>query len=372
MDGMQHHAGLNEVEDAILEQADRLFTQHATRAVLAEADAGVFQQAVWQAVNEAGLPSATVPEALDGSGLDRRAGLMLVRRAAYHNFPVPLGEAMLARQLWAQAAGVHDEGITTLAAADRRDDVNLVPDASGWRLRGTLHRVPWGRIVDAVLLTAAAPDGNHYLIRAPKGSFTMAASKTNLANEPRDTLVFDDAAVPSSAVMPWRAGDDFLLHGATMRVHQMVGAMQRALDSAVDYAMVRVQFGRTISKFQAVQQMLAEAAGHLAAAVASADGTLDAVDEDLPLAIAMAKARVGEAAGRVAATAHQVHAAMGFTQEHHLHYSTRHLWSWRDEFGSEPFWQRAVGRFICRRGGEALWPLLTDRDGAADFPAPSA
>lgn len=366
MDGMQRPAGADEVEDAVLDQADRLFTQHATRAVLAEADGGAFPQAVWQAVAEAGLASAAVPEALGGSGLDRRAGLMLVRRAAYHNLPVPLAEVMLARSLWAGLADQHDEGLITLASANGRDDATLAPDGAGWRLHGTLHRVPWSRTADAVLLLASAPDGQARWVRAPAGSF-MAAPGTNLANEPRDTLTFDGAALPATAVRPGRPGSDLLLHGAMLRVHQMVGAMQRALDSAVEYAAVRVQFGRTISKFQAVQQMLAEAAGHLAAAVASADATLDATEDDLPLAIAMAKARVGEAAGKVAATAHQVHAAMGFTQEHHLHYSTRHLWSWRDEFGGEPFWQRAVGRFVCARGGEALWPLLTDREGAASF-----
>jgi acyl-CoA dehydrogenase len=120
--------------------------------------------------------------------------------------------------------------------------------------------------------------------------------------------------------------------------------------------------------------MLAEAAGHLAAATAAADATLDAEPWELALLVAVAKARVGEAAGRVAATAHQVHAAMGFTQEHMLHYATRRLWSWRDEFGSEPYWQRQVGSFVCRLGGEALWPLLTDGDAArgfADAPAGS-
>ncbi len=366
MDGMQHPTAGREVEDAVLGQADRLFTQQATRAVLAEADGGAFPQAVWQAVEAAGLGSALVQEALGGSGLDRRAGLMLVRRAAYHNLPVPLAEVMLARFLWAAASGVHDEGLMTLAGANGRDDAQLVADGAGWRLSGTLHRVPWSRAADAVLLVAAAPDGQARWVRAPAGSWTAAAG-SNLANEPRDTLRFDGAALPAEAVQPGRPGGDLLLHGAMLRVHQMVGSMQRALDSAVEYAMVRVQFGRTISKFQAVQQMLAEAAGHLAAAVASADATLDATEADLPLAIAMAKARVGEAAGKVAATAHQAHAAMGFTQEHHLHYSTRHLWSWRDEYGSEPFWQRAVGRFVCRRGGEALWPLLTDREGAASF-----
>ena len=365
MDGMQR-PDTSEIEGAVLDQADRLFIQQATRAVLAEADGGAFPHAVWQAVEDAGLPSATVPDALGGSGLERRAGLLLVRRAAYHNLPVPLAEVMLARDLWAELTGSLDEGCMTVAGANGGDDVSLTLDGPDWLLSGSLRRVPWGRAADAVLLTVPGPDGQTRWVRAPAGSFTTTPG-TNLANEPRDTLVFERARLPASAVKTGHPARNLLSYGALMRVHQMVGAMQRALDLAVDYAMVRVQFGRTISKFQAVQQMLAEAAGHLAAAVASADATLDAADDALPLAVAMAKARVGEAAGRVAATAHQVHAAMGFTQEHHLHYSTRHLWSWRDEFGSEPFWQRQVGRFVCGIGGEALWPLLTDGQDAARF-----
>lgn len=367
MDGMQH-PNASETLDAVLDQADRLFTREATRTVLAAADGGAFPRSVWQAVEEAGLPSATVPDALGGSGLDRRAGLMLVRRAAYHNLPVPLAEVMLARTLWAELSGSLDESCMTIAGANDRDGVTLVPDGPDWRLDGTLHRVPWSRVADAVLLAAPGPDGAARWVRAPAASFTATAG-TNLANEPRDTLVFDGARLPAAFVQAGRPAPDLLLQGALLRVHQMIGAMQRALDSAVEYAMVRVQFGRTISKFQAVQQMLAEAAGHLAAAVASADATLDTDEGTLPLAVAMAKARVGEAAGRVAATAHQVHAAMGFTQEHHLHYSTRHLWSWRDEYGAEPFWQKQVGLFVCRMGGEALWPLLADAQDAARFAA---
>ena len=74
--------------------------------------------------------------------------------------------------------------------------------------------------------------------------------------------------------------------------------------------------------------------------------------------VAVSKARVGEAVGLVAATCHQIHAAMGFTQEHPLHYATRRLWSWRDEFGSDAFWQQRLGDAACAAGGEALWPML--------------
>jgi acyl-CoA dehydrogenase len=77
------------------------------------------------------------------------------------------------------------------------------------------------------------------------------------------------------------------------------------------------------------------------------------------LAAAIAKARTGEAAGRVCAIAHEVFGAMGFTQEHTLHYATRRLWSWRNEFGSEVHWQAEIGRAIAAGGADNLWATLT-------------
>ncbi|MBV9758703.1 MAG: acyl-CoA dehydrogenase, partial [Alphaproteobacteria bacterium] len=131
------------------------------------------------------------------------------------------------------------------------------------------------------------------------------------------------------------------------------------LDYALDYANQRKQFGRPIGKFQAVQHMLAEGAGHYAAAAAAAEMAAEAFGTPgFDFAVAVAKARAGEAAGKVAEVAHQVHGAMGFTQEHPLHFATRRLWSWRDEFGNEAYWQERIGRLVCARGGDALWPLL--------------
>jgi acyl-CoA dehydrogenase len=148
--------------------------------------------------------------------------------------------------------------------------------------------------------------------------------------------------------------------GALMRAQQLAGAMERCLDHALRYAAERKQFGRAIGRFQAVQMMLAEAAGHYAAATAAADLAAEAWGTDaFGFSVAVAKARTGEAAGKVAEICHQVHGAMGFTQEHPLHFATRRLWSWRDEFGNEPFWQERIGRLVCANGGDALWPMLT-------------
>jgi acyl-CoA dehydrogenase len=98
----------------------------------------------------------------------------------------------------------------------------------------------------------------------------------------------------------------------------------------------------------------------VAAAAASVGAAAEGFGESSSgFLVAIAKARAGEAAGLVASISHQVLGAMGFTREHLLHFATRRLWSWRDEFGSEAYWQARIGRSVCARGGEAVWPTLT-------------
>jgi alkylation response protein AidB-like acyl-CoA dehydrogenase len=109
-----------------------------------------------------------------------------------------------------------------------------------------------------------------------------------------------------------------------------------------------------------VQQNLAVLAGQTAAAGAAADMAAEAVGDTIRLLpIAAAKARCGEAAGIGAAIAHQVHGAIGFTQEHSLHFLTKRLWSWRDEFGNETAWNRVTGRHMAKAGPGRYWAEIT-------------
>ena len=145
-----------------------------------------------------------------------------------------------------------------------------------------------------------------------------------------------------------------------MRTQQIEGELTRLTEMTTQYAQDRVQFGRPIGKFQAVQQNLAMLAGQTAAAVAAADVAAEAVSDTLAvLPIAAGKSRAGEAAGIGAAIAHQVHGAIGFTFEHDLHFLTRRLWSWRDEFGKDFAWNRLLGRHMAKAGANSIWAEIT-------------
>ena len=349
-----------DVSAIVVEQADRLFHREASKERLAEADGGGWPAAIWQAVEQAGVPLALVPEACGGVGLPPGDALQLVRRAGYHTLPLPLPETMLAAALWAEAGGTIEAGPASLAPVVPGDAIGIERRADSFVLSGHAARVPWATRVDRVLLHARDATGAGYLALLPRARAT-AQTLRNLANEPRETLVLDGLTLPSTAVRPAPPActEGFLPLGALARALQMVGAMERCLDYALEYAMQRHQFGRPIGKFQAVQHMLADAAGQYAAAAAAAELAVEAYGgADFVFAAALAKARVGEAAGRVAEVCHQVHGAIGFTQEHPLHFATRRLWSWRDEFGHETYWQERVGRAVCGAGGEALWPML--------------
>lgn len=150
---------------------------------------------------------------------------------------------------------------------------------------------------------------------------------------------------------------------ALLTVAAMTGAMARVMEIAVDYANTRQQFGRPLGKFQALQHLLAEAASELALTEAALAAALEAEDGGA-LSWLTAKAQAGRAATFIAAAAHQVMGAIGFTEEHPLHHYTRRLWQWRDENGRQADCEAALGRAALAAPG-GLWAYLTDERTAA-------
>jgi alkylation response protein AidB-like acyl-CoA dehydrogenase len=326
------------MRDTILyDSALRLFGDHVAPQVLAAAETGTWPAQLWRAVEEAGYL-----DVLASGPAGMVEAVAILRAAGHHAAPIPLPETMLARWLCAASGIGAPAGALSIAIAEPDEPAQDAP-------------VPWGGVAEAVAVVSGRS------LRLAGRDRLRFRSGASLAGEPRDVLTAIEEA--GSARLPDAVSADMVRGvGALMRAAQMAGAMEAALDLATRYANDRVQFGRAIGKFQAIQQQLALLAEEAAAALVAVESAAASLAEGRPsaaFAVPAAKIRAGKAAGTVAEIAHQVHGAIGFTEEHSLHYLTRRLWSWRDEFGDEAYWAALLGRRIAAAGGAGLWPLIT-------------
>jgi acyl-CoA dehydrogenase len=340
---------MSEMRDLMLRSLDRIVDDTLDINARVAADStGQWPEKLWVALEEQGMTA--IGEVTEGD-LGFADSMALVERAAFHAVPVPLGETVLARRLLGRAGLDIPEGALTVVAPGIAGQAAL----SGGRLSGLARGVPWGRSARHAVLAA----GDAVVL----ADISEAATEqgVNMADEPRDTLDLGRARVIASAPVAG-AAQAVEADGALLRAVQISGALSRVLDHSLTWAGDRIQFGKPISKFQAIQHLMAQLAAETAAASAAADMAVEAsVAAPDRFAIAVAKARTGESAGRGAAIAHQAFGAMGFTREHQLQYATRRLWAWRDEFGGEAYWQAELGRAVAVKGADGLWATLTQR-----------
>jgi acyl-CoA dehydrogenase len=242
----------------------------------------------------------------------------------------------------------------TVAPGGARDRVEF---AEG-RLSGVLHDVPWSREAAGVVAVVEAADATHVVLLDRTGYSTRPGH--DLAGQPRDRLRLDGAQVAS-----WRAPvglpEALRRQGALVRTAQMAGALQTVAGMTLRYTKERVQFGRPIGAFQAVQQhvvTLAQAAEitsmglwQAARAASNRSGSFE---------ICAAKLLADENARVATRTAHQAHGAIGMTREYPLHQYTRRLNSWRHEFGTER--ELAVLLGTAMGGAPSFAHALSDDD----------
>jgi acyl-CoA dehydrogenase len=351
---------MSELGSLLADTVGRLFGALATKELIESSEKGAWPEKLWRALEEGGLTLPLVPEDAGGAGGTWLDAHVVVRASGRHMAPVPLAETVIAGWLLSRAGLPVPFGPLTLAPVHADERLTLARRGSGFGVSGTATRVPWGRQAGHVV-TVADVDGQATVALVATAGARVTEDR-NLALEPRDTLAFDAAPVIAAAPAPGVTVDAIRLYGAMARAAQMAGALDWCLEQAVRYATERKQFGRPIGNFQVIQQNLAVLAGHVAASGIAAESAFRAADRgDARFEVAVAKIRVGEAAGVGAGIAHQTHGAIGFTYEHALHFATRRLWSWRAEFGGESAWARELGHAVAARGAGALWTDLTSR-----------
>ncbi|HEX7581572.1 MAG TPA: acyl-CoA dehydrogenase family protein [Gaiellaceae bacterium] len=181
-------------------------------------------------------------------------------------------------------------------------------------------------ITACVTITALTADGETSNVIVPNGTpgYELSAPMRKLGWRASDTreLLFKDCRVPEANLLGER-GKGFqqfmeILDGGRISVASMgVGLAQGAYDLAFAYAQTRQQFGRPISKFQAIQFQLADMATEIEAGRQLVYRAAWLKDQGKPFALAAAQAKLytGLLSNRVVNSALQIHGGYGFMEE---------------------------------------------------------
>lgn len=277
-----------------------------------------------------------------------------------HAIALPLSDVGLAR--WtADHAGVTvpDDAVAICAGIDKADSIEAMRlDSGGLRLNGCAHLVPWGRHATMVLIPVRL-DGGIRWVAVERERFRIREG-LNFASEPRDDVLLVDVDVDSGSVGTSGAlPEEVQARGALIRTAAAVGAMEFVLEASLTYAEQRYQFGRPISEFQAVQHHLVLIAEAVASVSAALDAAVHSAPEQRLMMVAVAKTMLGEQATTLTRLAHQVHGAIGATEEHPIQSRTRRLWSWQDEFGTTSDWARELADRLVFPESPGAWQVLT-------------
>jgi alkylation response protein AidB-like acyl-CoA dehydrogenase len=322
-------------EHELVEPFERLLADACPPALVRAIERGADPAPLWARLEASGFVDTLVPESAGGAGLRLADAFALFLVEGRHALPLPLAQTMLVRALLARDGIGAPPGSIAIAAQTR-----VAPDGAI-----TCTATPCGLVADSVVVALA--DGWRVL---PVASAEKTASGVHASL--RADLRW--RAAPAGAI----AGKSLLPTseaGAAIAAALLAGTLARVLEISVAFANDRVQFGKSIGKFQAIQHQLAVMAEQVAAARMAAEiGCAGAGPLPAPLRAALAKARTSEAAAGVAPMAHAIHGAIGITAELDLQLYTRRLHEGRADYGAEGHWNRVVGRALLAADGGAL------------------
>jgi alkylation response protein AidB-like acyl-CoA dehydrogenase len=309
-----------------------------------------WERATWQRLSgELGLTSVHIPEAYGGQGLGFvELGIVLEE----------MGRALLCAPYFASVvlaanailnAGSEDqkrellpgiatgETVATLAFTENNglwDSAGVAlmatPAGGSYRLSGVKSFVLDGHTADLIIVLARAPGSSgdtglsffsvrddaagldRRLLKSVDGTRKLA--RLTFDNVPADLLGEEGAAAAPFATT--------LDQAAVCLANEMVGGADQLRQSALDYAMMRMQFGRPIASFQAIKHKCADMLVEVELAKSAAYYAAEAAaenDPDLPALASLAKACAADAFMQTARETIQLHGGIGFTWDNDTH-----------------------------------------------------
>lgn len=324
---------------------------------------GAPDPAVWaQIAGQLGLPGLIVPEQYGGGGFGFLDFALVAERTGAALLVAPLLSTVTAASavMLATDEDLKSAHLPGLASGDQIGTLALAERSGTWdisaaettvdvgaegktTLSGIKMYVADGQHADIFIVSARSPLGSIglYVVDANSPEVTVTPLSTLDMTRPQARVEFtsaparpltDDAAVVERAIAT----------AAILLAAEQVGGAQRCLDMAVEYAKIRVQFGRPIGSFQAIKHKCADMLLDVESARSAAYYAASVLDDDSDnpsIAAALAKAHCSLAYTRVAAENIQIHGGIGFTWEHPAHLYFRRAKTSEIFFG-DPAWQR--------------------------------
>ena len=373
-----------DILNALLDSVERFVREQLVPAEHVVQDTDEIPEDIVAGMKELGLFGLTIPEEYGGLGLTMEEEALVI---------MAMGQTSPAfRSLFGTTVGIGSQGIL-IDGLDWQKTKYLPKLATGEILASFALTEPEAGSDAASLRTTAVRDGDCYIVNGTKrfitnaphaGVFTLMA-RTNLRGAggvtafivERDTpgisigkrdqkkgqkgahtadVIFENCRVPASQVIGGKEGRGFKTAMKVLekgRIHiaaLAVGAAERMLRDALNYAIERKQFGRPIAEFQLVQAMLADSQAEIYAAKSMVIDAARRRDDgkDVSIEAPSCKLFATEMCGRVADRAVQIHGGAGYIAEYGVERFYRDVRLFRLYEGTSQIQQLVIARNMIR------------------------
>ena len=340
---------LNEIQKEIKENSTKLLKENIDllETIQKVDDNCRLDENIWKLVIEQGWLALDVPESDGGLGFSNTDTAILSEVLGYYIPIIPLFSSgvvfknlvllsnenikntILPEIISGEKIGTYCvyENDKYLTSSDEIS-TTLTKDKNGYILNGQKKYVMFGDVSDYFAILANSEEGLMFVL-VNKDSEGLEIKQTSSLDQTRpmceinmkDILISDDEIMigSDSCINTWEKVKNISLGYLAM---EQVGGAQACLDMSTQYAKERIQFGRPIGSFQAIQHICANMLVQLESAKSvaySAVRTDTSDDLEVEMSAMLAKSYCSEVFNKIAGDNIQVHGGIGFTWEHPAH-----------------------------------------------------
>lgn len=341
-----------------------------------EEDNKGFPPALWHKIAELGWLGLIFPIEYGGSGGSFLDLIVLLEEMGRYLVPIPFLPTVILGGLPILYGGTegqkqeflpkiaNGELILTLALTEGKPvydvaGINLWANREGdhFIIHGTKLFIPYAHVADYLVCAARTKRGGKkedritlFLIRGTHPNVSYTVLKT-LASEKQCEVVFNRVGVNEEYILGefnkgWEVLKKVLGQAVIAHCALMVGGAEKVLEMTVTHAKERVQFGRPIGSFQAIQHRCANMKVDLEAARFSTYEAAWRISQGFPITMeaSVAKAWVNQACNRICADGHQVHGGSGLMKDYDIELYSRRAKAGEFFLGGTPFHREKIAK----------------------------